>query len=522
MVRQGLTPRIDIAADEGPGLAESGCSAETDGLWYGCVAMSRRWDTSVIPQALVRAAPPEEQLDMTLKKLDTCHRLAPDASLRVLGVRSGQSADAVVIPARTAKTCSLVWRPGEGVMWTAEATALYCATTPGSCTTTPCECKRASDRRLELRTAQGRRCWACAEAGHEHSFRVSALAEKMEGTGLRVSEKERVRSDWYCKDCTVKWGSQKGKRVCNLGIHLHCKQCQMHKRNVFGGNKESGPPSKHSTTKAAPTTPWETKRVIQQLEANITELRAQLRERQLPLQSCSEQVEPTVEVDDQDDDSLDRQLAVLDTKLQKLPEALVKEIPELANARKELVAQRDKLQLERRERKPVGVQINEVNRKLYQLDQKIQKAEAAADQRQTQLKLLQEAIEEDQTNLVTSYLGKWMRPLGYQTWWWNQRYLQIPFLVSVRTPELSASLDCLLGLTMMEIRLLMFCRRENMGQVKVACQYQAYRYIVIPVAGWLTTVNVTGAGSLIGYLSQEPEGKVFAIGCYPYKDRFEA
>jgi len=184
MVRQGLTPRIDIAADEGPGLAESGCSAETDGLWYGCVAMSRRWDTSVIPQALVRAAPPEEQLDMTLKKLDTCHRLAPDASLRVLGVRSGQSADAVVIPARTAKTCSLVWRPGEGVMWTAEATALYCATTPGSCTTTPCECKRASDRRLELRTAQGRRCWACAEAGHEHSFRVSALAEKMEGTSM--------------------------------------------------------------------------------------------------------------------------------------------------------------------------------------------------------------------------------------------------------------------------------------------------------------------------------------------------
>jgi membrane associated rhomboid family serine protease len=35
-----------------------------------------------------------------------------------------------------------------------------------------------------MHTAQGRRCWACAEAGHEHTFRVSALAEKMEGTGL--------------------------------------------------------------------------------------------------------------------------------------------------------------------------------------------------------------------------------------------------------------------------------------------------------------------------------------------------
>eukprot|EP00959_Pyramimonas_sp_CCMP1952_P280366 5860608-Pyramimonas_sp.AAC.1 len=87
----------------------------------------------------------------------------------------------------------------------------------------------------------------------------------------------------------------------------------MHKRNVFGGNKESGSPSKHTASKAAPTTPWETKRVIQQLEANITELRAQLRERQLPLQSSPMQVEPTVEADDLDDDSLDKQLAMLDT-----------------------------------------------------------------------------------------------------------------------------------------------------------------------------------------------------------------
>ncbi|CAK0815784.1 unnamed protein product [Prorocentrum cordatum] len=184
IVRQGLTPRIDIAADEDPGLTEDGCSAQSDGLWYGCVVMSRRWDTSVIPQALVRAAPPEEQLDMTLKKLDACHRLAPDASLRVLGVRSGESADAVAVPARIASTCSVVWRPGDGVMWTAEPVALYCATSPGSCTTTPCECKRAADRKLELHTAQGRRCWACAEAGQEHNFRVSALAEKVKGTSM--------------------------------------------------------------------------------------------------------------------------------------------------------------------------------------------------------------------------------------------------------------------------------------------------------------------------------------------------
>ena len=109
------------------------------------------------------------------------------------------------------------------------------------------------------------------------------------------------------------------------------------------------------------------------------------------------QVEPTVEgVGGSDNDPLDNQFADLDFKLQKLPESLVREVPELAATRKELLAQRDKLQLERRERKPVGVQINEVNRKLYQLGQKIQKAESAFEKRQQELKQLQGDIEEDQ------------------------------------------------------------------------------------------------------------------------------
>eukprot|EP00959_Pyramimonas_sp_CCMP1952_P376561 7887251-Pyramimonas_sp.AAC.1 len=88
------------------------------------------------------------------------------------------------------------------------------------------------------------------------------------------------------------------------------------------------------------------------------------------------QVEPTVEasIGESDEEKLGQKLAELDAKLQKLPESLVKEVPELAAARKEFAVQRDKLQLERRGRKPVGAQITEVSRKLYRLDQKIQKA----------------------------------------------------------------------------------------------------------------------------------------------------
>jgi len=181
MVRQGLTPRVEIASDE---AEEPGCDADSDGLWYGCVVMSKRWDASVVPQVMARTAPPEEQLDMALRKLDACHRLAPQASLRVLGVRSGQAADAVEMPVGQGKTCSVVYSPDEGVLWTAATAALHCATEPGTCTTTPCECKRSTDLKLELHTPQGRKCWACSESGKEYTFRVNALAEQMEGTGL--------------------------------------------------------------------------------------------------------------------------------------------------------------------------------------------------------------------------------------------------------------------------------------------------------------------------------------------------
>eukprot|EP00442_Polarella_glacialis_P017291 CAMPEP_0115072182 /NCGR_PEP_ID=MMETSP0227-20121206/14082_1 /TAXON_ID=89957 /ORGANISM="Polarella glacialis, Strain CCMP 1383" /LENGTH=888 /DNA_ID=CAMNT_0002458889 /DNA_START=68 /DNA_END=2734 /DNA_ORIENTATION=- len=181
LVRQGLTPRIEIASDE---AVDGDCSADSDGFWYGCVVMSRRWDTSVIPQVMARTASPEEQLDMSLRKLDACHRLAPNAPLRVLGVRSGQSADAVEMPVGLSRVCSVVYEPGEGVMWTAKTSPLQCASEPGSCTTTPCECRRSTDRKLELHTPQGRRCWACAEAGKEYTFRVNALAEQMDGTGV--------------------------------------------------------------------------------------------------------------------------------------------------------------------------------------------------------------------------------------------------------------------------------------------------------------------------------------------------
>lgn len=178
LVRLGMTPRIEIAADE---ESDPDCTAESDGMWQGCVMMSKRWDTKVVPAALIRAAPAEEQLDMTLRMMDACHHLSPDASLRVLGVRSGTGGEAITMPVSGAKVCSVVFKPEEGPMWTAETSASYCATQPGSCTTTPCECK-SSLRKLELHTPQGRKCWACAEAGKEYTFRVNALAEQLGGS----------------------------------------------------------------------------------------------------------------------------------------------------------------------------------------------------------------------------------------------------------------------------------------------------------------------------------------------------
>eukprot|EP00438_Fugacium_kawagutii_P021285 Skav235205 [mRNA] locus=scaffold4495:81930:84990:- [translate_table: standard] len=181
LVRQGLTPRVEVASDES---LEPGCDASSDGQWYGCVVMSRRWDTTVIPQVMARTAPAEEQLDMALRKLDACHRLSPGASLRVLGVRSGQATDAPALPVRNSRVCSVVYQPDEGVTWTAHTPVLHCATEPGTCTTTPCECRKSSDKKLELRTPQGRRCWACSESGKEYTFRVNALAEHMEGQSV--------------------------------------------------------------------------------------------------------------------------------------------------------------------------------------------------------------------------------------------------------------------------------------------------------------------------------------------------
>ncbi|CAJ1454855.1 unnamed protein product [Effrenium voratum] len=201
LVRQGLTPRVEIASDE---AAAPSCDASSDGLWYGCVMMSRRWDTTVIPQVMARTAPAEEQLDMALRKLDACHRLSPGASLRVLGVRSGQATDAPAVPVHHSRVCSIVYTPSQGVTWTAETPALHCATEPGTCTTTPCECRRSSDRKLELRTPQGRRCWACSESGKEYTFRVNAMAEHMEGQAVSWWPPYGINSPpilWIFMDC---------------------------------------------------------------------------------------------------------------------------------------------------------------------------------------------------------------------------------------------------------------------------------------------------------------------------------
>lgn len=181
LIKQGLTPRVELASDE---AQEPDCSVESDGLWYGCVTMSRRWDTTVVPQVMARAAPAEEQLDMALRKLDACRRLAPQSSMRILGVRSSSGGDVVEMPVKAANVCSMVYRPDEGAMWTAKINPLHCAAVPGTCTTTPCECRRPTDHKLELHTPEGRECWACAEPGKEYQFRVNALAEQMAGTSV--------------------------------------------------------------------------------------------------------------------------------------------------------------------------------------------------------------------------------------------------------------------------------------------------------------------------------------------------
>jgi len=181
LVRSGLVPRIEIASDQ---AAEPGCTPESDDVWHGCIMMTRRWDTTVIPQVMIRTAPPEEQLDMSLRKLDACQRLVPGASLRVLGVRSSQGGDTLEMPVSGARVCSMVYTPEQGAIWTAPTSPLYCATQPGTCTTTPCDCRHGSHEKLELRTPQGQVCWACAEKGREFQFRINALAEHMEGSSL--------------------------------------------------------------------------------------------------------------------------------------------------------------------------------------------------------------------------------------------------------------------------------------------------------------------------------------------------
>mmetsp|Transcript_121452 Transcript_121452/g.241912 ORF Transcript_121452/g.241912 Transcript_121452/m.241912 type:complete len:926 (+) Transcript_121452:113-2890(+) len=181
LIRSGLVPRIEIASDQ---AAEPDCSPESDKNWHGCIMMTRRWDTTVIPQVLIRTAPPEEQLDMTLRKFDACHRLVPGASLRVLGVRSSQGGDTLEMPVSTASVCSMVYTPEQGAIWTAKASPIYCATQPGTCTTTPCDCRQGSHEKLQLRMPQGQVCWACAEKGKEFQFRVNALAQRMEGSSL--------------------------------------------------------------------------------------------------------------------------------------------------------------------------------------------------------------------------------------------------------------------------------------------------------------------------------------------------
>eukprot|EP00913_Durusdinium_trenchii_P028227 g26462.t1 len=100
------------------------------------------------PESLVDV---EEQRDMALRKLDLCHRLAPDQALRILGVwPSNIQMGVVPIKASSAPLCAVVYSPLRGALWDGRA-AIFCPTEPPKCLEGSCECADASLSRIDLR-----------------------------------------------------------------------------------------------------------------------------------------------------------------------------------------------------------------------------------------------------------------------------------------------------------------------------------------------------------------------------------
>ncbi|CAK9114433.1 unnamed protein product [Durusdinium trenchii] len=144
-ISRSLLPRVEA------GPAEATCSPEDDGKWTPCSVLSSRHDGSVVPDRILPRLPVEEQRDMALRKLDLCHRLAPDQALRILGVwPSNIQMGVVPIKASSAPLCAVVYSPLRGALWDGRA-AIFCPTEPPKCLEGSCECADASLSRIDLR-----------------------------------------------------------------------------------------------------------------------------------------------------------------------------------------------------------------------------------------------------------------------------------------------------------------------------------------------------------------------------------
>jgi len=155
---RNLIPRIEI------GAPNAGCSPEDDGAWTSCAVMNERVDASLLPDRLVPRLEAQEQEDVTLRKLDVCHRIAgADQALRVLGVWPTAAAlMPAPVKATSAPICAVVYAPGRGPVWDSRA-AIFCPTDPPNCLEEACECADEAHSQIDVNADQNTTaCWACA------------------------------------------------------------------------------------------------------------------------------------------------------------------------------------------------------------------------------------------------------------------------------------------------------------------------------------------------------------------------
>lgn len=171
-----LVPRVEIAA------SGSSCSPEDDHAWTPCAVMSTRVDASLIPDRFIHHLSPLEQMDVALRKMDDCARIAgPKAAMRVLGVMPGKSPNDNVVPITSvsAPVCAMVYSPEGGVAWDARS-AVFCPTDPARCLTQPCECANPEHERRDMQEEgkEGKPCYACVPPEKEPEGQKSADSEK--------------------------------------------------------------------------------------------------------------------------------------------------------------------------------------------------------------------------------------------------------------------------------------------------------------------------------------------------------